>query len=572
MLKRKVSWKSMPQTLAAAALLTAGSSAALAQDEPQRNGTLNVITMYRTLDAVTWDYMHWPWKQNHDGLHLSTLIAGDLGKGPGGAKENEFTASDYIPEAHYRGELAKSWELKQDPLRLEFKLREDVYWPAKEGVMERRQLVAEDVITSFQEMQKSERYIKDYWNFIKEWQAPDDHTVVAHLNEYHSNWGYLIGWGFWSGILPKEWFALEPAKRADWKNANGTGPYKVAGVQQNRQQVYEKNADYWDKETINGKEYQLPLNDRVIYQIIKDESSAIAAFASGKADIMEAIRWQFVDQLKKSAPELQMRSGVATQGTYVALRTDKPPFDDVRVRRAMNLAVNQKEILASVLNGEGELLNYPFSVRWTGMYQPLSELSPAAQELFEHDIDKAKKLLADAGHPKGFSFDLIVCSCAPYHMDVAPMLQAYYQRIGVKMNIKALEYGAFLSQMGNKERTGGYLINNSEGNPLAVLRKSYGTGQTWNPSFYSDEKFDNWIVQARTELDPVKRDELLRTMNRYILEEAVPQVWLPTEMVYRAWWPWVKNYNGELRVGAMRPGPIYARAWVDEKLKKKMGY
>ncbi|HEX5514243.1 MAG TPA: ABC transporter substrate-binding protein, partial [Gammaproteobacteria bacterium] len=523
-------------------------------------------------DAVTWDFMHWPWKQNHDGLQLTTLIAGDLSKGPGGSNENTFVASDYIPEAHYRGELAESWELKNDPLRLEFKLRKNVFWPAKEGVMERRPLVAADVVTSFQEMWKSERRIPTYWDFIKEWEAVDDHTVVAHLNQYHSNWGYRIGWGFWSGILPKEWFALDPAKRADWRNATGSGPYKVANVQQSRQQVYDKNEGYWDTETINGKEYKLPLNDRVIYHIMKDESSAIAALTSGKIDIMEAIRWQFVDQLKKAAPQLQFRSGVASQGTYIALRTDKPPFNDVRVRRAMNIAVNQKEILASVLNGEGELLNYPFSVRWAGLYQPLSELSPAAQELFEYDVDKAKKLLAEAGYPKGFSFDLMVCSCAPYHMDVAPMLQAYYQRVGVKMNIKTLEYGAFLSQMRNEDRTGGYLINNSEGNPLAVLRKSYVTGQTWNPSFYSDEKFDQMILAAQGEQDAAKRDELLRTMNRYIIEEAVPQVWLPTEMAYRAWWPWVKNYNGELRVGAMRPGPIYARVWIDQDLKKKMGY
>ncbi|HEX5515912.1 MAG TPA: ABC transporter substrate-binding protein, partial [Gammaproteobacteria bacterium] len=151
------------QSVATAALLGTASSVALAQQEPQLGGTLNVVTMYRTLDAVTWDFMHWPWKQNHDGLQLSTLIAGDLSKGPGGSNENTFVASDYIPEAHYRGELAESWELKQDPLRLEFKLRKNVFWPAKEGVMERRPLVAADVVASFQEMWKSERRIPTYW-------------------------------------------------------------------------------------------------------------------------------------------------------------------------------------------------------------------------------------------------------------------------------------------------------------------------------------------------------------------------------------------------------------------------
>jgi peptide/nickel transport system substrate-binding protein len=571
-MKTITSGKHLLRTAAVAAVLTAGSSGALAQGEPQVGGTVNVITMYRTLDANTWDAQKWNWKENHDGLHIDHLIAGDLSKGPRGTNENPFVASDYIPEEHYRGDLAESWELKQDPLRLVFKLRKGVYWPEKAGVMQRREFVAEDVVNSFNVLKKSDRYIPTYWDFIKEWKAEDKHTAVAYLNHYHGNWGYLIGWGFYDGILPPEWHALDEAKRADWHNAVGTGPYKVVDVQQSRQQVYEKNADYWDSETINGKTYQLPLNERVVYHIIKDESSAIAALASGKADIMEAIRWQFVDQLKKTAPQLQFRNDVATQGTFVALRNDKPPFNDVRVRRAMNLAVNQKEIMAAVLNNEGELLNYPFSVRWNGLYTPIEQLSPEGKELFDYNPEKAKKLLAEAGYPKGFEFDMQVCSCAPYHMDVAPMLQAYYQRIGVKVNIKPLEYGAFRSQMRHENQAVAYLMNNSEGNPFAVLRKSFRTGQTWNPAFHADDKFDKMWYATVAETDPAKQRDMLREMNRYIVEERVPHVWLPTEMVYRAWWPWVKNYGGELRVGAMRPGPIYARIWIDEKLKKKMGY
>ncbi len=59
-------------------------------------------------------------------------------------------------------------------------------------------------------------------------------------------------------------------------------------------------------------------------------------------------------------------------------------------------------------------------------------------------------------------------------------------------------------------------------------------------------------------------------MTREILDKA-PYIWLPTPYIYTAWWPWVKNYGGELRAGAVRPGPIYARIWVDQELKKKMG-
>ncbi len=556
--------------VAVSAMLPLAAVAEAPPEEP--SGVINVANIYYGLDAVTWDTTKWNWKANHDMLFMDQLIMGDLQKGPRGTDENSFVAQAFIPPEHYRGDLAEAWEVKQDPLRIEFKLREGVYWPAKEGVMERREVVADDIINHFETMEASARHIPTYWDFIEEWKAEDDHTVVAYLNKYNANWGYLIGWGYYSGIMPPEWHNLSGEQRADWHNGTGTGAYQLVNVERGRRQVYEANEDYWDSVTIDGKEYSLPLNEGVVYNIIKDESSAIAALRSGKLDIHENIRWQFVEELKRTAPELNFNSALKTEGTYIALRTDKKPFNDVRVRRAMNLAVDQKAIQASLLNGEGALLNYPFSQRWESLYTPIEELSPEGQELFDHNPEKAKKLLAEAGYPDGFEFDLQVCSCSPYHTDLVAMLQAYYQGVGLKMNIKSLEYGAFRSQMRDENQAVAYLMNNGEGNPFSVLRKSYRTNQTWNPSFYADEKFDQMWETALIETDQDKQNQMLREMNEYIIEEAVPQVWLPTEEFYVAWWPWVKNYHGELRVGAVRPGPIYARVWIDEKQKEEMGY
>ena len=552
---------------ASAALAWAGPTAA---ETPQTDGTVNVSTVYRTLDATTWDLQRWTWKGNHDNLQMESLLRGDLQYGPRGSDENSFVEQAYIPYGQLEGSLAESWEVKEDPMRVVFNLRKGVYWQEVPGVMESRELVANDVITSFQSRWDNPRAIPTFWDFVERWEAPDEHTVVAHFSEFHGNWPYRLAWGYYDGILPPEWQNLSDDERADWKNAAGTGPYRIADIQTGRQQVYEKNDNYWDSTTIDGKEYQLPLNERVVYHIIKDESSSVAALSSGRVDIMEAIRWQLVDQLKKTAPELEFRKHVATQGTYIALKTDEKPFDDVRVRRAMNLAIDQRAILSSLLNGEGELLNYPFAQRWTEFYTPLEDLSPAAKELFSHNPEKAKKLLAEAGYPKGFSFDVQVCSCSPYHMDVVAMLQAYYQQVGINMNVKTLEYGAFRSNMRGENQAGGYLMNNGSGNPIQVLRKSFMTGQTWNASLYSNEEFDKKITAAIHEPDTEKRNASIRELNDFIIEEAVPHVWLPTEMVYSAWWPWVKNYHGETRIGAVKPNAIYARIWIDQELKDKI--
>ena len=89
---------------------------------------------------------------------------------------------------------------------------------------------------------------------------------------------------------------------------------------------------------------------------------------------------------------------------------------------------------------------------------------------------------------------------------------------------------------------------------------------------HSDEKYDKMWDEALAQTDQAKQDAIVMEMSRYVIEERVPYVWLPTPFTYRAWWPWVKNYHGEMSVGAIRPGPIYSRIWIDKALKKKMGY
>jgi peptide/nickel transport system substrate-binding protein len=556
-----------------AALVFSGSAQAGPDREtPKYGGTLNVATVFAGLNALSFKQYNWPWKTNHDALYLDHMIAGDLDLGPRGAGLNPFTAFDWIPPEHYRGELAESWSLQEDPLRLVFKVRPGVYWPEKPGVMERREFVASDIVFHFTHMWTSPRKIPTFWDFIEEWKAEDKYTAVAYLKEYNANWGYRIAWGYHDGISPPEVHQLnDNTGTDDWRMMNGTGPFKIADVRVDDAQIYARNDDYWDKETINGTAYELPYLDGVTYNIMSDEAQQIAAIRTCKIDLLEAFRWQFADELKASAPDLIIKKRMSTLGTFVALRNDKPPFDDVRVRRAMNLAVNHQEILAALLNGDGEILNYPFSASWPGYYTPIEDLPPEAQELFGYDPEKAKQLLAEAGYPDGLEFEVMYAAVSPYHTDLIAMLEAYYQRIGVTMIAVPLDYPSFRAQMREPDQADGYLMNNSEGNPFSVLRKSFVSGQTWNPAFHADPWFDEMYMEALGTRDKEARDELLRKLNVYIIAEKVPHVWLPTLTVYSAWWPYVKNYWGELRVGAARPGPVYARIWIDEDMKRDMG-
>ena len=114
-------------------------------------------------------------------------------------------------------------------------------------------------------------------------------------------------------------------------------------------------------------------------------------------------------------------------------------------------------------------------------------------------------------------------------------------------------------------------MNVDEGNPFQVLRSRFVTDQTWNAAIHSDKLHDETFHSALSMKDAEQSDALLREMNISIIGERVPYVWLPTPTMYEAWWPYVKNYWCEHSVGTKDPGPIYARIWIDQELKKKLG-
>jgi peptide/nickel transport system substrate-binding protein len=550
--------------------LPTASGTALAQvDKPQYGGTLEIGTVYVTISALSWDLADWSWKQNHDaGQVYEQLFAGNLAKAKRNGGKYPFIADGWLPSDAIRGELAESWQWKEKPLRLEVKLRKGVMFPDKPGVMPSRELTSADVVFSYTRLDKSPKKIPTWFDHIEKVDATDKYTVLFSFKEFNAEWDYRFGWGTYSGIMPKE---VADAGAANWKNVNGTGPFMLTDFVQGNSTTYSKNPIYWDKDKIDGQDYKLPFVDKIVYRTIKDEATQHAALRTGKLDILEFIRWMAVDELKKSAPQLRWNRWLATNGQFLAMRVDTKPFDDIRVRRALNMAVNKQEIVRAYYGGNAELFAYPQHPDYYGYYEPLEAMPDSVKELFTYNPDKAKQLLAEAGYPKGFTFKVQVCACSPDHQDLLPLVAAYLEKVGVKVEIQPMEYGAFLSAMTTRTHAPGYFMNSGCVNPTTTLRKSFFTGQPWNPSQYSDPEYDTKMHAVFLERDEKKRQAMLKAMTREIVDKA-PYIWLPTPYIYSAWWPWVKNYGGELRAGAFRPGPIYARIWIDQEMKKKMGY
>ena len=560
--------RAVARALGLAALLAGATSAALAQ-APQYGGTLNIGHHHVTLSPLSWDPADWTWKYNQDtGLATETLFAADLSKSQGRGGKHRFISDAWLPTDAIRGELAENWKWSENPLRLDINLRKGVMFPARAGVMASREMVADDVVYSYNRLDKSPKKIPTYFDHIDKVETTGKHSLRFTFKNYFSEWDYRFGWGYYSAIVPKE---VSDAGAGNWKNLNGTGPFTLTDVVMGSAVTFTKNDLYWDKEKIGSQSYKLPFVDKIIYRTIKDEASFLTALRTAKLDVLENIRWSAVDELKKNAPALKWKQRVHTFGTFLAMRVDTKPFDDIRVRRALNMAVNKQEIVKSYYGGNAELFGYPMHPDYIGYYEPLDKMPIAAQELFVYNPDKAKALLAEAGFPKGFTFKTQVCSCNPDHMDIIPLIAAYLEKVGVKLDIQVMEYGAFLSAMTTKTNAAGYFMNNGHSNPTTSIRKSFVSKQTWNPSQYSDPDFDKRMADAYLEKDESKRQLLIKLLTRDIVEKA-PYIWLPVQHTYTAWWPWVKNYDGELRAGAERAGPIHARMWVDQPMKKKMGF
>jgi peptide/nickel transport system substrate-binding protein len=206
-----------------------------------------------------------------------------------------------------------------------------------------------------------------------------------------------------------------------------------------------------------------------------------------------------------------------------------------------------------------------------GYYEPLEKMPASVRELFTYDPAKAKKLLAEAGYPNGFTFKAQVTTVNFEHTELLPLIAGYLEKIGVKLEIVPMEYPAFLAAMTSKKHEAGYFLYRTHTSPVGGLHSSFYTMNTWNPAMYSDPAYDKKLLATYRERDEAKVQQMVRDLTVEILDKA-PYLWLPVPYVYNAWWPWVKNYDGELWVGSLRPGPIYARIWIDQELKKKMGF
>ena len=499
------------------------------EGEPQPGGILSVAA---TSDGDTLDphasasyNVH-----NRVGLASSRLLKPDL------SEEYEYGEAPLAPD------LAESWEVSDDQLTYTFNLRDDVVWhniPPVNG----RPFVADDVVATFERIQAEgfQSYMLEHVTAIE---APDEHTVVLRLSEpFAPLLNYMGNHHMW--IMPRE--GAEGAYDVA-TTVIGTGPFVLTEWDRNVRTVYEANPDYFEE--------GIPYVDGVVMQVVPDQGARTAAFRAGETQIITAVNPQETQSLLAAVPDARLLQYVGTAPIMMYVNMEREPFNDIRVRQAMSMAVD-REGMGEALYGSGRFTG-PVNAHILDYVLDQEELA----ELQPYDPDAAKQLLADAGYPDGFQTKLMVTGgYGPRVITGAEWVVEDLAAIGIEAEIEVVDYATYIS---NRWATVDYDMAVGLQTPFQEpdewLRAQYhseGSRNWWN---ISDPELDAMLDEQAGLMDEEERIALAQDIQRYILKEVVNpmQLWLgDTEIVLG---PTVRNYRSQPQYGTNH----YAYLWLDE--------
>jgi peptide/nickel transport system substrate-binding protein len=563
---------SVPFFASANAQSESGAQASAATTgEPQYGGTL---TAYIDFEPKSWDQWdaYGAMCQLH-ALHLPQLLNGDIETyGPRGTNEFPFTLTEYQPDEYLAGQLAESWELTTEPLGVRFKIRQGLMWTGNERIgMAPREYTAYDAeafLNRFQESGQGPKRIP----FMKKpgFKALDKYTLQTYFNTFSGGWPVSFGYGWNTWHVPQE---VVDAGPSDWRNHTSIGPFILKEYVKGSHVAWDKNPDWWNKErVIDGKTYELPFVDKVVRPIIIDQSTQVAALRTGKVDMARSVNLIHKDTLAKTSSDLIIKEYAGGSADYVTWNFQTAPTNNLNIRRALMIGTDLDALIKTV-HTVGDKHCVPFNAGIPyDIYTPIEQLPPDLQELFTYDPEKAKKMIADEGYPNGFKITMEYSATGGggrYNQEAA-LLADMWAKLGVTLELKPMD-NALFSQVYNKGEYGDSVLKGG-GNGKPAGMDLYKERARPSMLLANDDYYKDTLDKASATVDPVKRNAMLKELGVYYLRTLSR---LPVGNAYylNVWWPWVKNYYGEIDAGVgPNTMPMYSSLWIDQDLKKEMGF
>jgi peptide/nickel transport system substrate-binding protein len=444
------------------------------------------------------------------------------------------------------GDLAKSWEKSEDSKTWTFKLHEGVKF--HDGT----ELTSADVKASWDRIINPPEGVtsprRSDFEMIERTEAPAKDTVVFHLKYPAASFLSMLA------APPHFIYAKADIEKApDWhkKNTNGTGPFKLKKYTRGSSLEVERNPNYFKE--------GLPYMDGIKYFMIKDLSASAKSVRSGRTDVefrgfppaeVEAIQKQMGDKVVVRYPKAMGHWGVA-------INVDKKPFDDERVRKALSLALDRYDMAKTLkplsgLETVGGLV-HP-DTEWGLKPEEMHDL-PGFNPNHDANLKEAKRLLAEAGYPDGFKVALTNRSIKLPYIDLGVYIVSAWKKVGIDAEHKIEESATWTQTRRNRDFE--LLVDpygsQAAGDPDEMLAK-FVTGFSENWGRFSDPEVDALYKQQQVELDPQKRIELVKEIQRKVISKAN---WLPG-----LWWTRI-----EVRSAKIKNYEPHHSHWMNRRLE-----
>ena len=432
--------------------------------------------------------------------------------------------------------LAESWKASADGRVYEFVLRKGVKFHNGDP------LTAEDVKFSFERYKgASAQAMKDRVAAVE---TPDPLRVRFRLKnpwpDFLTFYTAASGAGW---IVPKKY--VEKVGDEGFKKAPvGAGPYKYVSFTPGVELVMEAFEGYWRK---------TPSVKRLVFKVIADETTRLAALKRGEVDIVYSIRGELAEELQRT-PGLALKPSVIQAPQWVSMLDQwdpKSPWHDRRVRLAANLAIDRKSINQAITLGHSRLSYSIIPSTFDFFWQP-----PA----YAYDPAQAKKLLAEAGLANGFD-------AGDYYLDISysnvqEAIANYLQQVGIRTKLVSRERASHWSTYGDKKyKNLAYTASGAFGNAATRMESFVVAGGTYVYGSYSD--IDSLFKDQAAELDRKKREAILKTIQQLMHEKAMHiPIW---ELAF------INGQGPRVQESGLGliPGHAYSAPYEDVKLKGK---
>lgn len=386
--------------------------------------------------------------------------------------------------------IAESYSISPDGLVYTFKLREGVkFHNGKEVTMN-------DVLYSLNRLKGSDEVrglSSDFEKFVSKIEAISDRTVEITLNTLNTD------------FLDKFINAIIPADNPDHeRNPIGTGPFKFVAYQPGQRVVIAKFNEYWNPD--------LPLVDEVEFRIIPDNQAALMSFMAGEVQMLPRLDAIQADILMG---KYNLISAEQNMVQLMAMNLAREPFDDLKVRQAINLAIDKEEIIEIVANGYGTALGSNMSPIMERYYQE------GLEDYYKTDVVAAKSLLAQAGYPEGFKTKITVPSNYQFHVDTAQVIVEQLKKVGITAEIELIEWSIWLDRVYTGRDYEMTIVGLTGKLSAYDILKRYLSDYPRNFYNYFNPRYDELVNSAIKQTDIDKKAALFKQAQVLLTEEAV---------------------------------------------------